>query len=44
MTGHLVVEPVRRAPTLGEVLSRLTSLDEEFPDIADPPAEPEDIL
>ena len=41
---RLVVEPVRRAPTLGEVLSRLTSLDEEFPVIADPPADPEDIF
>ena len=42
--GRLVVEPVRRAPNLGEVLSRLTSLDEEFPVIADPPADPENIL
>ena len=44
MADRLVVEPVRRAPTLGEVLSWLTSLDEEFPAIADPPADPQDIL
>ena len=44
MTDRLVAEPDRRAPTLGEILSRLTSLDEEFPDIADPLADPEDIL
>ena len=41
---RLVVEPVRRAPTLAEVLSRLTPLDENFPTIADPPTHPEDIL
>jgi len=41
---RLVVEPVRRAPTLAEVLSRLTPLDEDFPTIADPPAHPEDTL
>ena len=42
--NRLVVEPVRRAPTLAEVLSRLTPLDEDFPTIADPPAHPEDVL
>lgn len=41
---RLVVEPVLRAPTLAEVLSRLTPLDEDFPTIADPPAHPEDTL
>ena len=41
---RLVVEPVRRAPTLAEVLSRLTPLDEDFPTIADPPAHPKDTL
>lgn len=44
MTDRLVAEPVSRAPTLGEVLSLLTSLDEECPAIADPPADPEEIL
>ena len=42
--GRLVVEPVERAPTLAEVLSRLKPLDEDFPTIADPPTDPEDIL
>ena len=41
---RLVVEPVRRAPTLATVLSRLTRLDEDFPAIADPPGRPEDTL
>lgn len=41
---RLVVVPVRRSPTLAEVLSRLTSLDEEFPDISDPPVRPEELL
>ena len=41
---RLVVEPVRRAPTLAEVLSRLTPLAEDFPSLADPPAHPEDVL
>ncbi len=41
---RLVVEPVRRAPTLAEVLSRLTPLEEDFPPLADPPAHPEDVL
>ena len=41
---RLVVEPVPRAPTLAAVLSRLTGLDEGFPEIADPPARPEDPL
>ncbi len=41
---RLVVEPVRAAPTLAEVLSRLTPLDEDFPPIADQPPHPEDVL
>ena len=40
---RLVVEPVRRAPTLAEVLSRLTPLDDDFPTIADPLTHPEDV-
>ena len=39
---RLVMIPVKRPPTLAEVLSRLTPLEEEFPDIADPPVEPEE--
>ena len=42
--GRLVVEPVRQAPTPAEILSRLTALDEDFPTIAEPPADPEDVL
>ena len=32
------------APTLAEVLSGLTPLDEEFPAIDDPPTKPEDLI
>lgn len=39
---RLVLVPVDRSPTLAEVLSRLTPLEEDFPDIADPPVEPEE--
>ena len=41
---RLVVVPVERSPTLAEVLSRLTPLEEDFPDIDDPPVEPETIF
>ena len=41
---RLVVVPVERPPSLAEVLSRLTPLDEDFPNIADPPTEPQDLL
>ena len=41
---RLVVEPVRQAPPLATVLSRLTRLDEDFPAIADPPIRPADTL
>ena len=41
---RLVVEPVSRAPTLETVLAGLRRLDEDFPEIADPPARPEDPL
>ena len=43
-SNRLVVVPVERSPTLAEVLSRLTPLEEDFPDIADPPVEPEEIF
>lgn len=41
---RLVVVPIQRSPSLADVLSKLTPLDVEFPDIADPATEPEDIL
>ena len=41
---RLVVVPVRRSPSLAEVLSRLTPLEEDFPNVADPPTRPEDFL
>lgn len=42
--GRLVMVPVERSPSLADVLSRLAPLEEEFPEFADPPAEPEDLL
>lgn len=41
---RLIVEPVERRPTLAEVLSRLTPLEERFPEFDDPPSRPEDLL
>ena len=42
---RLVLVPVDRSPTLAEVLSRLTPLEENFPDIDDTtPVEPEAIF
>ena len=41
---RLVIEPVERRPSLAQVLSRLMPLDEDFPEIDDPPAQPEDLL
>ena len=41
---RLVVEPVKRTLALAEALSRLAPLDEEFPTVADPPVDPEDIF
>ena len=38
---RLVVVPIKRSPTLAEVLSRLTPLEEDFPDMADPPTKSE---
>ena len=40
----LLLKPVRRTASLAEVLSNLAPLEEDFPKIADPPTEPEDIL
>ncbi len=42
--GRLVVTPVERSPSLAEVLARLVPLEEDFPDIADLPSAPEEIL
>ena len=41
---RLIIEPVERAPSLAELLAKLEPLDEEFGEIADPPARPEDLL
>ena len=41
---RLVIEPVERRPSLAEVLAGLEPLDEDFPEIDDPPAQPEDLL
>lgn len=41
---RLVVVPVQNPPSLAEVLVRLRPLDEDFPNIADPPAKPQDLL
>jgi len=41
---RLIVEPVSSTPSLAEVLATLTPLEEDFPVIADPPSEPEDIF
>ena len=38
------IEPVDRKPSLSEVVSRLVPLEEDFPNIEDPPVEPEEIL
>lgn len=43
--GHrLIVEPVKRPNTLAELLASWEPLDEEFPEIEDPPVKPEDIF
>ncbi|MDE0052500.1 MAG: AbrB/MazE/SpoVT family DNA-binding domain-containing protein [Rhodospirillales bacterium] len=41
---RLVIEPVERRPSLAEVLAGLSPLDEEIPEIDDPPTTPEDIF
>ncbi len=41
---RLVVVPVQKPPSLAEVLARLRPLDENFPNIADPPTEPQNLL
>ena len=41
---RLVVVPVQERPSLADVLSRLEPMDEDFPNTADPPTEPQDLL
>lgn len=41
---RLIIEPVERRPSLAQILARLEPLDEDFPEIEDPPVEPEDVL
>ena len=41
---RLVLEPIKRSASLAEVLSRLSPLEEDFPDIADPPAKPDEVF
>ena len=41
---RLVILPVLKRPSLAEVLACLRPLDEDFPNIADPPAKPQDLL
>jgi antitoxin VapB len=43
--GHrLIVEPLKKPNTLAELLASWEPLDEEFPEIEDPPVKPEDIF
>ncbi len=41
---RLILQPVPRMPSLAQVLAKLEPLEEEFPEVADPPAEPRDIF
>ena len=41
---RLVIVPVERSPTLTEVLGSLSTLEVDFPDIKDEPAQPEDLF
>lgn len=41
--GRLIIEPVKQK-NLRELLAILPALDEDFPEIADLPVEPEDIF
>ena len=42
--GQECHRPVKRRPSLAEVLSGLKPLDEEIPAVDDPPTTPEDIF
>lgn len=41
---RLEVEPPKRGRSLAAVLAELTPLDEDIPEIDDPPTEPEDLF
>ena len=41
---RLIIEPIDRKPSIAEVLAGLESLEEDFPEIEDPPTTPEDLL
>ena len=41
---RLILRPVPRTPSLAQVLAKLETLDEEFPEVADPPTEPKVIF
>ena len=41
---RLIIEPVARRRSLAEILPGLRTLSEDFPEVADPPAQPEDML
>ena len=41
---RLDVKPPKRGRSLAAVLAELTPLDEDIPEIDDPPTEPEDLL
>jgi len=41
---RLIVEPVKKPSGLAELLASWEPLDEEFPEIEDPPVKPEDIF
>ena len=41
---HLIVEPVKKPNGLAELLASWEPLEEEFPEIEDPPVKPEDIF
>jgi antitoxin VapB len=41
---RLIIEPKQKKTSLLEWLATLEPLDEEFPEVPDPPTEPEDIF
>ena len=41
---RLILQPVPRVPSLAQMLAKLEPLEEEFPEIPDPPTEPKDIF
>ena len=41
---RLIVEPVRKYNNLTELLASWEDIEEEFPEIEDPPVKPEDIF